>query len=492
MSQSHPPRTSARRSPARLAKPAILAVAAAAFAILAGISLAAPTASANPHVVAAVPTLSNPTGDGDMNVMFNCASYPANKQMTRGQALVRGQSWLDERPPYNQAGCHSNQYGSYRTDCSGFVSMAWGAKESYATSNISAISHPIPRADLQPGDALNKPGSHMALFVRWADAAHTQPWVMEHGGPGAPHQGAWSAAWASGFTPIRYNNIVEDAQPQPPLHVLTVAGGNLFSNARWSDGVWNGANLADTNGPIVDVATAGMPNLDLQILTVVGGKLYSNARWADGTWNGPRLVDGYGSGTITDVAVAAMPNGDLQVLTLDGGKLYSNARWANGTWNGPRLVDGYGSATVTDVAAAATPNGDLQVLTLDGGKLYSNARWANGTWNGPSHVGSSGINITRVAAAGMPGGDLQVLTVEGGHVYSNARWANGTWNGQAYVGGTGTITEIAAADMPNGDLQVLTLDSGKVYSDARWANGTWNGARLLDSNGSITDLAAAS
>jgi hypothetical protein len=227
----------------------------------------------------------------------------------------------------------------------------------------------------------------------------------------------------------------------PPLHVLTLAGGNLYSNARWPDGSWNGANLADGNGSITDVAAAAMPNGDLHVLTVAGGKLYSNARWANGTWNGASLVDGNGS--ITAVAAAAMPNGDLHVLTLVGGKLYSNARWANGTWNGASLVDGSGS--ITDVAAAGMPNGDLHVLTLADGKLYSNARWANGSWNGAALADGNG-SITRVAAAGMPNGDLHVLTLVGGKLYSNARWANGSWNGASLVDANGSITALATAD----------------------------------------------
>src|SRR5262245_61994025 len=119
-----------------------------------------------------------------------CDNNGADKSMTRSQALTRAQSWLSVGIPYSQSRCYRNEYGDYRTDCSGFVSMAWGVGGSgsdHWTGNFLEISHEIARADLQPGDALlrhegNPDVDHVALFVRWADSAHTQPVVMEQTG----------------------------------------------------------------------------------------------------------------------------------------------------------------------------------------------------------------------------------------------------------------------------------------------------------------------
>src|SRR5689334_1088559 len=44
--------------------------------------------------------------------------------------LQRGFTWLDAHVPYNQG----SQYQGYRTDCSGFVSMAWQLGKSETTS----------------------------------------------------------------------------------------------------------------------------------------------------------------------------------------------------------------------------------------------------------------------------------------------------------------------------------------------------------------------
>ena len=39
--------------------------------------------------------------------------------------IARAQSWVAAQVPYSQSNYYTNQYGTYRTDCSGFVSMAW-------------------------------------------------------------------------------------------------------------------------------------------------------------------------------------------------------------------------------------------------------------------------------------------------------------------------------------------------------------------------------
>ncbi|GAB3922932.1 hypothetical protein GCM10029976_012420 [Kribbella albertanoniae] len=440
------------------------------------------TASAAPHRAAlSTPTPTPGVAEGGIGVLYNCDTYDSNKPMTRSAALVRAQSWIDARVPYSQAACHTNGYGSYRTDCSGFVSMAWGLLRSYTTAEMYMVSHTIARADLQPGDALNRPNDHVALFLRWADAARTQPVVREQAGPdGAPtREVTWPASKANTYTPIRYNNIQDDTPPAPTT-------GRFWHNVRWSDGTWSGANVADNNTGIAQVVEAGSPAGDLHVVTLSGGKVHHNVRWANGTWNGANIVDG--NGNISRVAAATTPNGDLHVLTVVGGKLYHNVRWADGTWSGAGLADNSGA--ITDVAAADSPVGDLHVLTVAGGKTYHNVRWANGSWNGANLADGNG-SIARVAAATTPNGDLHVLTQASGKLYHNARWSDGSWSGAGLADNSSGITEIAAAGSPAGDLHVLTVAGGKAFHNVRWANGSWNGANVADGNGGILTIGAA-
>ena len=49
------------------------------------------------------------------------ASILASASSSRRRAMERGFTWLDADVAYSQA----KYYKGYRTDCSGFVSMAW-------------------------------------------------------------------------------------------------------------------------------------------------------------------------------------------------------------------------------------------------------------------------------------------------------------------------------------------------------------------------------
>jgi len=151
-----------------------------------------------------------------------CADNGTHKSTTRSQALARAQSWLSVGGvPYSQSRCYRNQYGDYRTDCSGFVAMAWGVGRSgsaYWTGNLLDVSGVIARSALQPGDALlrhtgDQDENHVALFVRWADQAHTQPVVIEQTGSSNTIQRTWSQSYAGLYTPVRYDHIVNDGPP---------------------------------------------------------------------------------------------------------------------------------------------------------------------------------------------------------------------------------------------------------------------------------------
>ena len=100
----------------------------------------------------------------------------------RRTAIERGFAWYDAKVPYSQ----SSQYDSYRTDCSGFVSMCWQLGTSYTTANfIKDTSEWTSLAsfdDLVPADAMvyRKGGSgHIVMFVGWNDAAKTEACVLE-------------------------------------------------------------------------------------------------------------------------------------------------------------------------------------------------------------------------------------------------------------------------------------------------------------------------
>uniref|UniRef100_UPI00397A0A19 hypothetical protein n=1 Tax=Amycolatopsis sp. lyj-23 TaxID=2789283 RepID=UPI00397A0A19 len=145
------------------------------------------------------------------------ATSVVNGQITRSEVLVRSRSWIDEHVMYSQTDYHPNQYGNYRQDCSGFVSMAWNLNTSLTTATLPTRMDAIGWADLQPGDALWRQG-HIALFIGWNDTAKTQPIVREEFDFGNPAvERPWTTqSYIHTFTPMRYRNIVDDlGQPAP-------------------------------------------------------------------------------------------------------------------------------------------------------------------------------------------------------------------------------------------------------------------------------------
>jgi hypothetical protein len=181
-------------------------------------------------------------------------------------ALDRAQSWVTTGVPYSMSGSYTNEYGAYRTDCSGFVSMAWGLGSSYTTVTLPSVSFPIPAEELQPGDIVlnTAPGAsgHVVLFAGWADDARTRYYAYEQ----SPRSGAsfteipypyWPGHGE--FAPYRYLGAVQpsglpqvevpdpvvpspEPTPDPPADgdfvtysgdVYRIAGGAPVYVSRW-------------------------------------------------------------------------------------------------------------------------------------------------------------------------------------------------------------------------------------------------------------------
>lgn len=93
-------------------------------------------------------------------------------------------------------------------DCSGFVSYTW--KTNYhATSQMHKITRRISWNDLQPGDALNKPGNHIILFKSYSkdkNYIHAIESTVRCDGVCETTFRVYDLK-REGFKPIRYNNI---------------------------------------------------------------------------------------------------------------------------------------------------------------------------------------------------------------------------------------------------------------------------------------------
>lgn len=124
--------------------------------------------------------------------------------ITRVTVLARAKTWIDSPVPYSQA----KYFGGYRTDCSGYVSMCWETGTSWSTSTFHSVAKPITAAQLKPGDAMLKAGTHIRLFEGWSDAAHSTYVAWEQTPPHTEsNTESLRADIAAGYVPYRYNGI---------------------------------------------------------------------------------------------------------------------------------------------------------------------------------------------------------------------------------------------------------------------------------------------
>ncbi|GIH75224.1 helix-turn-helix domain-containing protein [Planobispora longispora] len=118
------------------------------------------------------------------------------EEVTRAQVIARAKSWnpaTAQRVPYSQ----TKTRGGYRTDGSGYASMALGlAKPGPITVDLAknTYTRPIPMTQLLQGDLVIDPvGANTArmvvIFDRWADAARTSYWAyQQRAGYGTDHR----------------------------------------------------------------------------------------------------------------------------------------------------------------------------------------------------------------------------------------------------------------------------------------------------------------
>ncbi len=103
------------------------------------------------------------------------AAPPVQAASPSEEILNRAKVWVQAGVPYSLTA----RYQGYRTDCSGFVSYAWGLPApGLTTDTLNYVAVEIPKDRLEPGDILNNKGKgldgHTLIFAGWADAGRTR------------------------------------------------------------------------------------------------------------------------------------------------------------------------------------------------------------------------------------------------------------------------------------------------------------------------------
>lgn len=144
---------------------------------------------------------------------------------SRAEIIERAESWLRRPVAYGQNKFHANEYGIYRADCSGYVSMAWGMPGrpedrhgGLDTVGLAGASVEISQGELVAGDVLIRTDGtnltrHVVLFAGWADEAGEKYWGYEQAGGTRTALRLVTHPYETSpelYVPRRYLNVVEE------------------------------------------------------------------------------------------------------------------------------------------------------------------------------------------------------------------------------------------------------------------------------------------
>jgi hypothetical protein len=136
---------------------------------------------------------------------WGCHGSLANFQAQMQRGVKAGNVCTHNEPRGDVAG----------VDCSAFVSAAWGLSVHYTTAAIPAIARPVTDPwSLRPGDAFNKPGSHVMLFLRFTPDRKAEVMESSTGGcNGRVCRNVYplAALLARGYQPVRFKALEDDA-----------------------------------------------------------------------------------------------------------------------------------------------------------------------------------------------------------------------------------------------------------------------------------------
>jgi|GEM_PF-865552 len=216
--------------------------------------------------------------------------------ITRDVAISRGKVWVVKRTPYSQSR-YAFENGvlvpktakptpsalGYRTDCSGFASMALnlrtstGAPRALDSRSLLSVLKPIGKTDLRAGDIVLRPkGSnvaygHAVVFVAWTDATLKSYWSYEEsGGSGRTitRKVPYPFFNESGFAPYRYTGI-QDTFAECELA--------LYGVSRWENAVAAATMQVEATSSVSTSPTVPAVPAAPSTAVIVGGDAWTDA-----------------------------------------------------------------------------------------------------------------------------------------------------------------------------------------------------------------------
>ncbi|WP_370943375.1 FG-GAP repeat domain-containing protein [Amycolatopsis sp. cg5] len=385
----------------------------------------------------------------------SAADVQASATISRDQVLLRAKSWVDVNVKYTQHGQYGNQYGTYRKDCSGFVSMAWGLSPS-GMSSPTTVSLPNYGSwlgsldDLKPGDAIDSVGGgHVVLFRSWTDGSHAVANVYEetsYTGVDGPDPGAIASQYSrakltnGGYRPLRYSGITDGGS-----NAAKDFNGNGLADIAALD---PGDNLILFSGNGAGAVGWGGP------MWPTGGQWAGYKQFTTGDFNGDGKSD-----------VAAIDPGDNLIFFPGNGAGavgWGGPMWpTGGQWAGYKKITSgdFNGDGRTDIAAL-DPGDNLILFPGNGAGAvtWGGPMWpTGGQWAGYKKITSGDFNGDgRSDIAALDPGDNLILFP--GNGAGAVGWGGPMWpTGGQWAG----YKQITAADY-NGDgrADIAALDPG--------------------------------
>jgi hypothetical protein len=146
---------------------------------------------------------------------------------SRDAIISCAQSWANQQIPYCQCNgpeecCGNCPYcGTFRCDCSGYVSYCLGLSYGYTTDTLPEVTHQISQSELLPGDIMLCVSDHVVFFAGWTDSSQTSYVCYQEPGchTAGPHYAFESVTpypfnWnPSCFQPYRLNGLRNEKSP---------------------------------------------------------------------------------------------------------------------------------------------------------------------------------------------------------------------------------------------------------------------------------------
>ncbi|MEU9234559.1 FG-GAP-like repeat-containing protein [Streptomyces subrutilus] len=401
------------------------------------------------------------------------ATYSStDTKITRSMVISRAKSWVGIGLDYNWGGKH----GGYRTDCSGFVSMAWDLDSSLTTDSFEprGVVQSIGKSDLKAGDALldndSGAGGHIVIFEKWANSDHTKYWGFDFT-PSGVHHRVYDYPYYPGYGPyypVRNKNVVDDVTtpPPPPAGMTDLVAVNI-----------NGDAVDDVVG--VEASTGKLwLYKGSSTGTIATGS--QRVEIGSGGWNGmSNLAGGDFTGDGKDDIIAAEESsGKLYLYPGTGSGLGARKEIGSGGWNGMQDVIGgdFTGDGKADIAGVEKSTGKLWLYKGNGagsvGGGGSRVMIGSGGWKGMHDLVAMDIDNdgkADVVGAETSTGKLFLYKSNGTGLNARTEIGSGGWNGMNDLTG-GDFTSNA-----NDDLVGVERATGKLYLYP--GTGTGLGAR---------------